>query len=676
MESAPVNRCFWVLFISFISLILGCCNTPIAAQESTESQTLPSRFDQFRQERPLTKQKRIILAAEFQIDLAQKSATIKPLTPAKSLGKLAQPGIPAEEAAAINFIQIKSGNFQFDFQNKIFSFDVTLTNVSPTIVFTPIQTVIANLRPGPPMITVVNADGGSEALAGGNGNGTFFDYTELVGADKLLTGNESSAARNWKFFNPQIVQFSFTVNVEGELQRLGPPPAPVVTPPASPTRQLNIQVRGNTDPNAQIEIAGGAALATTTANSSGAFTANVALQSNRVNRLFVTAINGAGRSAPAPVAVIHDAQPPELLIDLPPDSTFVIESAISVLGRVSDVLTGFMGLRVTVNGLPANVAVGSGTNGTFERTGIAMQLGMNTITATATDTLGNSTTRQIMIERVDPTGQAYIIVVSGNNQKTRANTVVPQALVVKVFKGDGSPFAGKIVTFDVIRSDGGLAGGPNKLGRMTFQDRTDGQGLARAFWRLGSDAGCGNNRVVASSASVVGTALFCASSSPNPAAQINVGMGSHQRVETSSPAPEPLRVYVSDAVNGIANVPVTFTVKSGGKVGNGADQVTVRTDLTGHAEVNYNLGPLPGNQVIEANFAANTGCRQLLTLSLWSARHNRRPLPASCWIIPTNRFKARLAFCSMAQPPCRRCKRTQPVILYFPMSRPVRQNCM
>jgi len=283
-----------------------------------------------------------------------------------------------------------------------------------------------------------------------------------------------------------------------------------------------------------------------------------------------------------------------------------------------------MGLKVTVNGLPANVAVGSGTNGTFERTGIAMQLGMNTITATATDTLGNSLTKQIIVERVDPTGKPYIIVVSGNNQKTRANTVVPQALVVKVFKGDGSPFAGKIVTFDVIRSDGGLAGGPNKLGRMTFQDRTDGQGLARAFWRLGSDAGCGNNRVVASSASVVGTALFCASSSPNPAAQINVGMGSHQRVEISSPAPEPLRVYVSDAVNGIVNVPVTFTVKSGGKV-NGVDQFTVRTDLTGHAEVNYNLGPLPGNQIIEANFAANTG----LPATFDIVALERAPQPAS-----------------------------------------------
>jgi YD repeat-containing protein len=518
------------------------------------------------------------------------------------LEKLAQPGILAEEAAVTDLIRLKTGNFQFDFQNKIFSFDVTLTNVSQTIVFTPIQTVIANLRPGPPTITVVNADGG------GSGNGAFFDYTELVGADKLLTGNESSAARNWKFFNPQIKQFSFTVNVEGQLQRLGPPPAAVVTTPASPTKQLNIQVAGNTDPNAQIEIAGGAALATTTANSGGAFTANVALQSDRVNRLFVTAINAAGRSAPAPVSVIHDTQPPELLIDLPPDSTFVVESVISVLGRVSDVLTGFMGLKVTVNGLPANVAVGSGTNGTFERVGIALQFGVNTITATATDTLGNSTTRQIMIERVDPAGQPYIIVFSGNNQKTRANNVLPQPLVVKVFKGDGSPFVGKIVTFDVIRSDGGLADSRNKLGSMTFQDRTDEQGLARAFWRLGSDAGCGNNRVVASSASVLGTALFCASSDPNPAARITVGTGNQQRVEVGSPAPEPLRVFVSDGGNGIANVPVTFTVKSGGgKVGNGADQLTVRTDLTGHTEANYTLGPAPGSQVIEASFAANTG---------------------------------------------------------------------
>ena len=516
--------------------------------------------------------------------------------------KLAQPGVLAEETAVTNLIRLRTGNVQFDLPNKIFSFDATLANISSTLIFTPIRAGIQNLRPG--STRVLNADGG------GNRNGAFFQYTDFVGLDKLLRPNETSATRNWQFFAPQLQQFSFTVLVEGELQRTTEPPAPIMATPASPTKQLNIQVSGNADPNVQVEINGGAATATATANASGAFSVNATLLPNRNNRLFATAINNNGRSAATPVSVIHDALPPSLFIDVPTDSASLTNAAITVTGRVSDMLSGFMGLQVTVNGQPANVVVGSGTNGTFERPNVPLTLNaFNPITVVATDVVGNSITKKIDVKRIDVTNQPNMTIVSGNGQTARINTQLPLPLVVKMTNPNGSPFANKIITFDVTRSDGRLATTtPVGDDALMAQARTNAAGLATVYLKLGSDAGCGNNRVSVTSTSIAGTILFCASATPNSAAQINIGTGNNQRAEVGGPTPEPLRVWVNDGINGVGNIPVTFTVtQGGGKVADGAASVTVNTAVTGHAEVNFALGPERGNNFVAATFPGNTG---------------------------------------------------------------------
>jgi hypothetical protein len=69
-----------------------------------------------------------------------------------------------------------------------------------------------------------------------------------------------------------------------------------------------------------------------------------------------------------------------------------------------------------------------------------------------------------------------------------------------------------------------------KLGAVT-----DSEGLASAYWTLGGDAGCGNNRVKATCAGLAGEALFCASAGPGSAAQINIGTGNNQRGEAGAP---------------------------------------------------------------------------------------------------------------------------------------------
>src|SRR5690606_15350461 len=104
-----------------------------------------------------------------------------------------------------------------------------------------------------------------------------------------------------------------------------------------------------------------------------------------------------------------------------------------------------------------------------------------------------------------------------------------------------------------------------------------------------------------------GELQFCATATPGPAMQINVGSGHNQRVETSAPAPEPLRAWVSDSCNGIPGVEVTFTVTRGSGLVSGGSSATVTTGPTGHASVDFVLGPEAGNQTVEATFEGIPG---------------------------------------------------------------------
>ncbi len=172
---------------------------------------------------------------------------------------------------------------------------------------------------------------------------------------------------------------------------------------------------------------------------------------------------------------------------------------------------------------------------------------------------------------------------------------------------DGTPFPGKIVTFTVTRSDGRLVADPAQTapGTLLLQIPTDANGLAKAWWNVGADAGRANNRVAVTSKDIADTIGFCASADPGPVHQINIGSGNNQKAEAGGPAPEPLRAWASDMCNGINNLPITFTVKQGGGKVNGANTATVNSGITGHAQVILTLGPDAATNVIEANYPGN-----------------------------------------------------------------------
>ncbi len=390
----------------------------------------------------------------------------------------------------------------------------------------------------------------------------------------------------------------------------------------SPTTTLQVTLTGATAGATLVQVTGG--LQPVTVPTVGCdYVAPVQLRPNVVNHLFVTGLFGDDvASAPFPVTITHDEQAPSLFIDFPTADAEITAAATDIAGRVADTLSGFAGMRVKVSvnnqpPVPAVVDIGIGTNGTFFLPSAPLVPGANTINVSALDGLGNFVEKQIVVTRVEvPPGAALMQVFSGNAQSAPIHAALPQPIRVQVLSSKGLPLGGKLVNFHVVRSDGRLAISTVGLfpGAEMLQVFTDPQGIARAFWRLGSDAGRGNNRIEVTSESVVGTTFFCASASAGPAAQINVGGGNNQRAQAGEKAPEPLSIWVNDSCNPVAGIAVTFTVRQGGGKVNGLDAVTINTGPSGHADVSFTLGPANGNNVIDATFPGNPNPPAVFTI--------------------------------------------------------------
>lgn len=433
---------------------------------------------------------------------------------------------------------------------------------------------------------------------------------------------------------------------------LGLVAAPVLDPHPLVTSDTNITITGTTRPGSTVEVIGPNGPFVVPAGG-GAFSADVPfspLGLNRTSQIFFTTISTCGScSSPTATTITQDAQPPALSIDSPTNGANLTTAGVTVAGRVGDTLSGFMGLSVKVNGINAIVDPGIGSNGTFVAQNVPLTLGVpTTISATATDELGNSVTKAVSVTRVDVGMDTPIIeVASGDMQTATIGELLDTPIVARVRRGDGSPVEGATVGFVVTRSNGELSIGPDEDGAMRLDVTTGADGLATALWRLGNDSGCGNNRVEASSLSASGKALFSASANPAAASQINVASGNNQRVETGGPAPDPLEAWVSDGRNEVADVPVTFTVVEGGGKVDGQDSVTIDTDDTGHAEVDFVLGPAAGPNVVEANFAGNPGLPAMF-VSTGIARDGNQPTSFSSLVLTNTDQPIQGALCTMA----------------------------
>ncbi len=417
---------------------------------------------------------------------------------------------------------------------------------------------------------------------------------------------------------PSFVQFTNASTIIAQDTFVGPPlPAPTVTSPASPTTATTVNLSGTAPSSGQTVLIQNGSSTTTVIADQGpamnAFSATVDLNQNSLNRFFVYAFDGMGnQSAPTVIDVVQDEQPPTVSISFPPAGAILNTATTTVTGTVADVLSGSTGLEVVVNGQQAQVDIGIGTNGTFQVTGVPLAAGTPTLLqATATDAAGNVRTTEITVQ-FDPGGGDTLTVISGDSQTGDVGTTLADPVVVQLTDSQGTPVPNRLITLHVTQSDGRLGASPSAAAAptagMLHQTTTDANGMVSVFWRLGSDAGMGNNRLAVTATGVAATAFVCASATVNPANTIAVSDGDEQTGETGTSLCEPLRVWVSDGRNAIADVPVTFTVVAGGGVfPSGGSSVTVLTDATGHAQADYVLGVIQGDNWIQADFPGNTG---------------------------------------------------------------------
>jgi len=299
-----------------------------------------------------------------------------------------------------------------------------------------------------------------------------------------------------------------------------------------------------------------------------------------------TATSDDGSVASASVFVYRDAIPPRVVLRAPLAGAVLYAPSVNVSGMIDDIVVGTVNstqATVKVNGVSAEVA-----NRAFVAANVPLVPGANVLHIVATDQGGNSTTLDANVT-YDAAARAKISLVSGNNQSAEIRTLVPLPLVVKLTNADGSPASNRPVGFEVVENNGRLTS--NGVDATVISTNTDANGIAQAAWFLGGHAGAGNNRVRATATGFAGAIEFEATAHFGPPRLIVVDAGNAQYGAFGAPLPRPIVVAVVDAgSNRLPNVPVMFSVATGGGSINGAQSVLVNTDSDGRAWVTPTLG--------------------------------------------------------------------------------------
>lgn len=316
--------------------------------------------------------------------------------------------------------------------------------------------------------------------------------------------------------------------------------------------------------------------------------ANVPLQQGRT--VITATVRGTnGQLATDDLNIYRDSIPPRVSVYSPANNDTVTAAAINVGGMVDDIVIGTVNagqVTVKVNNISAVVS-----NRAFLASNITLKAGANTLTVVATDRAGNITT--VTQNVTYNAAGARIIAVSGNGQSAAIGAALAQPLKIRLLDAAGAAAPNKSVTFTIAQNDGQLTAGTNNGRELSVT--TNSLGEASVNWTLGHRAGAGNNRVRAVAAGFAGNVEFTANATSGAAAKVVVDMGNNQYGVSGETLPRPLvAVVVDSGSNRLANVPVTFSVVTGGGSIEGNQSVTVNTDSDGRALVKPRLGPGEG----------------------------------------------------------------------------------
>ncbi len=364
------------------------------------------------------------------------------------------------------------------------------------------------------------------------------------------------------------------------------------------TKEAEIQVTGEIgDGITKVSVNG------VEADLGNAFSVNVPLREGK-NMIVAVAENANGKTGTDTVDITRDIVAPIVRIDSPRNGLVSVEDKIAIAGKINDIVNGGTNARVLVNGIEATVAQGA-----FMLTDLPLTRGPNTITAVATDAVGNEGSHSVQVIFQQIAG-GRIGLVSGNGQAGLVNRALPNPLVASVKDQVGNPLSGRIVTFEVTRNSGTLQRQSSDSPKRNMQVPTDVNGQATVAFTLGDTAGEGNNRVRVTAQGVAGEGEFCASALGSDPDKILVITGDNQRGLAANPLATPLEAIVVDEDgNPIQDLQVTFSVVTGTGSLNGQQNLVRTTGADGVIRAVLTLGQEPGinNNVVNATFEGHTG---------------------------------------------------------------------
>ena len=191
---------------------------------------------------------------------------------------------------------------------------------------------------------------------------------------------------------------------------------------------------------------------------------------------------------------------------------------------------------------------------------------------------------------------------SGNRQSAAPGTRLPQPVVVRALDAAGAPVEGATVRFEPF-SGHGLADPASA--------KTDGQGLARTEWTLGSREGA--QTMTASVASVSATVAARGLSPEERVTAVQVRSGDGQSAAPGARLPRPVVVWALDAAGApVEGATVRFTPAPGHGV---ADPASVETDRQGLARTQWTLGSGKGVQTMTASVGSVSAAVEALVLT-------------------------------------------------------------
>ncbi|MBN1559563.1 Ig-like domain-containing protein [candidate division KSB1 bacterium] len=194
-------------------------------------------------------------------------------------------------------------------------------------------------------------------------------------------------------------------------------------------------------------------------------------------------------------------------------------------------------------------------------------------------------------------------------QQGNVNTTVDSLLIVRILKGDNSPFENYPVDFTVTQGNGTITRQNMDDNASALEIGTDMEGYARAVWTLG---GPGLNVVEARAENLEGTPVrFEATAQTGQPADFYIVSGDNQDGNAGLPLVQPFIAKVADS-NGypVSEQQVDFEIVSGQGAyfeQTGITQKTAYTGPTGEAKVTLTMGGVLNEEHVVKATAFNTG---------------------------------------------------------------------